>query len=477
MIRRRVVSAGVAVAAVLATVACQGDDQPAATPSPSPSASPEKPTAGADGIGDPYFPTYGNGGYDVASYDLEVRYDPATDRLTGTATVTANATQALSSFNLDLVGLDVSKVTVDGAPATQTHTGGELVVTPAAPVGNGARFTTVVTYGGVPGAVGGAQLGTGGWMATADGAIALGQPESASSWYPVNDHPRDKATYDLAITVPKGLSVFSNGVPGGTTDDGSWTTWTFAEGKPMASYLTTVVIGKYRTETGTHNGKPLVTGVSESLQPGVADVAMGRTGEIADFLETQFGPYPFDAYGGVVVNDPRIRYALETQSRPVYSKAFFDGPAADWVVAHELAHQWFGDSVSIANWRDIWLNEGFASYAEWLWEAHNGVTPVQRSFEREYERTDWALPAYDPGTQELFGNAVYKRGALAVHALRLEVGDDTFFSIVKGWTADKRDGNATTEEFRAYAQEKAGKDLGAFFDAWLTGTSRPPLPS
>jgi aminopeptidase N len=474
MIRRRVVSL-VAVALLATAAACQGDDEPTATPSPS--ASPEKPTPGAAGIGDTYYPTYGNGGYDVASYDLKVRYDPATDRLTGTATVAATATQALSRFNLDLVGLDVSEVTVDGAPATHAREGDELVVTPAAPVGNGTRFSTVVTYGGVPGSVGSPQLGTGGWMATPDGAIALGQPESASSWFPVNDHPRDKATYRIEITVPKGLSAFSNGVPAGTKDDGSWTTWNWTEGKPMASYLATVVIGKYRTENGTHNGKPLVTGVSESLQPGVADAAMARTGEVADFLETQFGPYPFDAYGGVVVNDQRIRYALETQSRPVYSNAFFDGPAADWVVAHELAHQWFGDSVSIANWRDIWLNEGFASYAEWLWEEHNGVTPVQRSFERGYERTDWSMPAYDPGTQELFGNAVYKRGAVVVHALRLEVGDETFFEIVKGWTADKRDGNATTEEFRAYAEQKAGKDLDAFFDVWLTGTSRPPLPS
>jgi aminopeptidase N len=474
MIRRRVVAAGVAAVAVLATAACQ-DDEPDAAPTPSPtSAAP--PVPGAAGIGDPYFPSYGNGGYDVASYDLKVRYDPATDRLTGTATVTAAATQSLSRFNLDLVGLDVSEVTVDGAPATQTHTDGELVVTPSAPIPDDKSFTTVVTYGGVPQAIGSPQLGTGGWMATADGAIALGQPESASSWFPVNDHPRDKATYTMAITVPKGLSVFSNGVPGGTSDDGAWTTWTWTEDSPMASYLATVVIGDYRTKTGTHKGKPLVTGVSSSLAPGVADQAMARTGEVADFLETQFGPYPFDAYGGVVVNEPRIRYALETQARPVYSNAFFAGPAADWVVAHELAHQWFGDSVSVANWRDLWLNEGFASYAEWLWEEHNGPTPVQRSFEREYERTNWGEPAYDPGTQELFGNAVYKRGALTVHALRLTVGDEAFFDLIKSWTAEKRDGNASTEEFRAFAEEKSGKDLDAFFDAWLTGTTAPPIP-
>jgi aminopeptidase N len=478
MISRRTVTVAVAVAAatVLATGACQGDE-PDPAPGPSDRATPAAPPApGAAGIGDPYFPTYGNGGYDVTSYDLKVRYDPATDRLAGTATVAATATQALSRFNLDLVGLDVSAVTVDGAAATSAREDAELVVTPSAPIDDGQAFTTVVTYGGVPGSVGSPLLGTGGWMATDDGAIALGQPESASSWFPVNDHPRDKATYAIEITVPKGLSVFSNGVPGGTRDDGDWTTWTWREGDPMASYLATVVIGRYRTETGTHKDKPLVTGVSESLPRGAADAAMARTAEVADFLETQFGPYPFAAYGGVVVNDPRIRYALETQSRPVYSAAFFSGPAGDWVVAHELAHQWFGDSVSIANWRDIWLNEGFASYAEWLWEEHDRGTPVQDSFRAEYERTHWSNPAYDPGTQELFGNAVYNRGAVVVHALRLTVGDDAFFDILKGWTAEKADGNATTEEFRAYAEEKSGQELDAFFDAWLSGTTRPPLP-
>jgi aminopeptidase N len=432
--------------------------------------------AGADGLGDPYFPTYGNGGYDVAGYGLKLRYDPASDQLMGTATITATATANLSRFNLDFVGLTVSSVKVNGSAAENARERDELVVTPSDGLRKGARFTVEVAYAGVPHQISGPGLADGGFTATADGAIALGEPESASTWFPVNDHPLDKATYDIEITVPEGLSALANGVPGGTTTAAGWTTWRWSERAPMASYLATVVIGKYRVRSATHNGRPLVTAVAAALPRGGADAAMARTGEIADYLATQFGPYPFDSYGGVVVADDRIRYALETQSRPVYGSVFFDSDASSWVVAHELAHQWFGDSVSIHYWKDIWLNEGFASYAEWLWEEHEGGRSVQRNFDAEYARTDWSKPTGDPGRSDLFGRAVYKRGALTVHALRRAVGDDVFFRILKTWTAEKRNGNASTADFIAVCERISGKSLRPLFDDWLYGTAAPRVP-
>ncbi|WP_203712701.1 M1 family metallopeptidase [Asanoa siamensis] len=433
---------------------------------------------GAAGIGDPYFPTYGNGGYDVKDYALVLRYDPGSDRLEGTATITATATQNLSRFNLDFRGPEVSAVTVDGAAAAeQKREADELVVTPAAGLRKDSTFTTVVTYGGVPQPITSPELGTGGWLATPTGAIALGQPESASSWYPVNDHPRDKATFALEMTVPNGTSALSNGAPGEKTEKDGWTTWRWRESAPMASYLSTVVIGDFRVTTGSHQGKPIVTAVDNTLaKDSNADKAMARTGEVADFLATQFGPYPFDAYGGVVVVDNRIRYALETQSRPVYSDSFFSSSTSEWVVAHELAHQWFGDSVSIGAWRDIWLNEGFATYAEWLWAEHDEGVPVRTSFDRAYETIRWEDPTFDPGTSGLFGNSVYIRGGLTVHALREEVGDDSFFRILKEWTAQKRNANATTEEFIALAERISGKPLREFLMAWLTSKTPPPKP-
>jgi aminopeptidase N len=432
---------------------------------------------GAADVGDPYLPGYGNGGYDVAGYALRLRYDPATDTLSGTATVTATATADLSRFNLDLSGLTVESVRVDGAAARHTRDAAELVVTPARGLARGTRFTVEVAYRGVPAPIVSPGLGAAGFAATGDGAIALGEPESASTWFPVNDHPRDKATYDLQLTVPDGLAALSNGVPGPRRGSGGWTTWTWTENTPMASYLAFVVIGRYQVSTGTHAGRPVVTAVPEGSPvagPGGASVA--RTGEIADFLAGLFGPYPFDSYGGIVVDDPRIGYALETQSRPVYGPAFFAGGPDASVVAHELAHQWFGDSVSVTRWSDIWLNEGFASYAEWLWEEHSGGRKVGENFDQTYAATDWSRPALDPGRADLFGRAVYKRGALVVHALRLTIGDEAFFRLLKTWTAERRGGNATTADLVATAERVSGRPLGPFFSAWLSGTTAPVVP-
>jgi aminopeptidase N len=434
-------------------------------------------TPGADGIGDPYFPTYGNGGYDVAGYDLALRYDPATGELSGTATITATATQNLSSFNLDLAGPAARAVTVDGQAATSAAKVAELVVTPAAGIANGRAFTVVVDYAGKPEALNNETLGVGGWLRTADGAFALGQPESASTWFPVNDHPRDKATFKLAMTVPEGVEALSNGVPGGQTTADGWTTWTWVESEPMASYLATVAIGQYRVTSGTHKGKPLVSAIPESLPAdGPAATSVARTAEIADFLETQFGPYPFDAYGGIVVDDDRVGYALETQSRPVYGAVFFREGEDFEVVAHELAHQWFGDSVALERWQDIWLNEGFATYAEWLWQEHEGELTADDSFDRTYDRFQWEDKPGEPGVDKLFGSAVYNRGAMTVHALRRTIGDEAFFALLKSWPADNKDGNVTTDDFIAAAEKASGKDLGPLFDAWLFGTTQPPKP-
>jgi aminopeptidase N len=471
----RRVRAAVAAATVLALAGCAGDDGPKPAPSGGPSVAPSF-APGAEGIGDPYFPRYGNGGYDVGGYDLKLTYAPASGQLDGTATITATATQDLSAFNLDLVGLVAGKVTVDGRAATSKAVGGELVVTPAAGVVKGRAFTVVVEYGGRPQAFASETLGTGGWLRTTDGAVALGQPESASTWFPVNDHPSDKATFTLAMTVPDGLEVLSNGVPGARATDAGQTTWRWAESKPLASYLAFVAIGQYRVRTSTHDGKPMITAIPDALPAdGPAARSLDRTGEVADFLATQFGPYPFDSYGGVVVDDDRVSYALETQSRPVYGNVFFASSPNITVVVHELAHQWYGDSVALARWQDIWLNEGFATYAEWLWQEHEGDRTAQQSFDRVYSGFNWSVPTGDPGPERLFGDAVYQRGAMVMHALRRTIGDPAFFALLKSWAAEHRDGNVRTDDFIAAAERAAGKDLGDFFEAWLFGKVKPPL--
>ncbi|WP_413775622.1 M1 family metallopeptidase [Micromonospora sp. RTGN7] len=472
---------GLLLAVVLGPAACSSAaPEPSgqrATPSPTPSRQ-FKP--GGAGVGDAYFPGYGNAGYDVTRYTVKVRYDPAKDRLSGTTTVQATATVDLSSFNLDLVGLTVRAVTVDGAPARHAHADGELVVTPAAGLTSGNGFTAEIGYDGTPEPLRNEDLGEGGFRHTSDGAVALGQPESASTWFPVNDHPSDKAAYDFEITVPEGLTAVSNGVPVGNSTRAGWTTWKWAERSPMASYLSAVAIGKFRVTRGEHKGRPVFSAVTTKLPKGAGDASVARTIEVADYLEGVFGPYPFDAYGGVVVSEPGIGYALETQSRPVYSATFFRRGENTGVVAHELAHQWFGNSVALARWQDIWLNEGMATYAEWLWEEHRSGRTVRQSFDMVYAGSSgevWRTPPGRPGAANLFSESVYQRGAMTVHALRTTVGDRVFFELLRTWAADKRDGNATTAEFVALAERVSGRQLDALFDAWLYGTERPARPA
>ncbi|MET8360168.1 M1 family metallopeptidase [Micromonospora sp. NPDC005171] len=471
--------AGLLVTGALALSGCDSTGPATAVPqsaSPTPS---RTFTAGADGVGDTYFPTYGNGGYDVGRYTVKVRYDPAKDQLTGTTTVRATATANLSTFNLDLAGLTVNAVTVDGVPATHSRKRNELVIKPASGLINGNGFVAEITYAGKPKPLKNETLGDGGFLHTADGAIALGQPESASTWFPVNDHPSDKAAYDFEVTVPDGLTAISNGVPGGKTSSGGWTTWKWSEKSPMASYLSTLVIGKFRITTGEHKGRPVYNAVSTRVAKGDADASVAQTVAVADYLESVFGPYPFGAYGGVVISDSRISYALETQSRPVYAASFFRQGENTEVVAHELAHQWFGDSVALAKWEDIWLNEGFATYAEWLWAEHTKAYTAKEAFDSRYAEMSaqvWRTPPGKPGADKLFSESVYQRGGMTLHALRVAVGDKAFFEIVRTWAAEKRDGTATTAEFVALAERISGKQLDAIFDAWLYGTEKPDLP-
>ncbi|WDZ88267.1 M1 family metallopeptidase [Micromonospora cathayae] len=430
--------------------------------------------AGAESAEDPYFPGPGNGGYDVTSYRLDIDYD---HELVGRASIVATATEDLSRFNLDLAGLEATTVTLNGRPASYHQTRTELVVQAEGGLDKGRPFTVEVQYEGVPGTFTDPVLGVGGFFQQATDAVAMGQPVSASAWFPVNDHPSDKATYEIRIAVPEGLGAVSNGVPMEEYTADGWTVRSWSEKSPMASYLAVLSTGNIRVKQSTHRGKPMVLAYAMSVLPGgAAERTLNRTGEIADFLATRFGPYPFDSYGGIVVVDNRINYALETQSRPVYHHNAFSSGENTALVAHEMAHQWFGNSVSLSRWSDIWLNEGFATYAEWLWEEHEGGRTAQQNFARQYAATDWSKPALDPGPENLFSEAVYQRGALAVHALRRTVGDKTFFTILKTWTTERRGGHGTTDDLVALAERVAGKPLRPLFDAWLSGTTAPAKP-
>ncbi len=440
-------------------------------------------TPGAPGTGDPYFPDMGNGGYDVGHYDLALSYDPASKKLTGTARISARATQDLSRFDLDFQGpLTISKLTVDDRPAAFTRTGAqELVITPAHGVRKGAFFTTTVSYAGVPEKVDDPALGISGWVATDDGAVGLNQPIGAATWYPVNDTPRDKATYSYAISVPNNVTALAGGEPLGKRTHGDTTTYRWAMRQPMSSELAMVAIGKYTVTPGrTPSGIPNITAIDPQLVTTSSQPAdfHGQTGDITDWEQTLFGRYPFTSTGGIA-DKANVGYSLETQGRPVYDRRNPGVNPSGGLLAHELAHQWYGDSVTPAFWKDIWLNEGFATYAEWLYSEKTGAKTAQQLFDETYAQSPdaevWKPVMADPGRDNIFHETVYDRGAMTLHMVRKAIGDKDFFALLERWPTEHRYGNVTTADFIAFAERLSGKDLSPLFTAWAFTAGKPSL--
>jgi aminopeptidase N len=423
---------------------------------------------GAAGIGDPYFPLMGNGGYEVDHYDLSLRVRPEPDRIKALATISATATQSLSSFNLDFRGLRVTSVTVNGAPAAVSRRGGEMTVVPPAPVASGAKFSVVVAYHGRPHPIGGV-----GWIRTHDGTAVFSEPNGSPGWFPCNDHPSDKASYSFAVTVPRRYRAIANGVLDSKRRHGKSTTFAWHEPEPMATYLATVTVGHFRIKRSAVDGLPAWTAIA----PGEgrrSRKSLHKLPRIIALYSSRFGSYPFSTAGSIVVPGKAIT-ALEAQTRPVYIGA----PFAE-VVAHETAHQWFGDAVSLEQWQDVWLNEGFATWVTWMWETRGRDADLRKIFQlylsrarRLYGRGFWKLPPGAPGPKKLFSAAVYYRGGLTLEALREKLGDSTFYSILRDWVSQHLYGNGTTRQFIALAEADSGVSLAHFFDLWLFAPRKP----
>ena len=435
---------------------------------------------GAAGIGDPYFPDMGNGGYDVEHYVLDMNVDMLQSRISATVEISARTLQDLGRFDLDLKGFTVTSVEVDGQDAAFERKQDELVVTPAVVIPRGSLFTVEIRYRGMPG--NGAENDSGkyvdGWNFYPGGVIVAGEPTGAETWFPSNNHPRDKATYAFHITVAEPYIAAANGVLRSQTyqGDGTWT-YDWAMDAPMASYLATIAISNFtlmRNTTG--NGVPIRNYVDADIPPKIVQ-PLEILPAALDFFSSIIGAYPFDVCG-VVVHDYPLYFSLENQTLIIFGDTFLD----EIVVVHELSHQWFGDSVSLADWKDIWLNEGFASYAEALWLEHTQGNRAMR--DDLAARYSYAAPLPvsrsvligDPGPDHLFDRLVYDRGALTVHALRLTVGDDAFFRILRGYFERYRNGNATTADFISLAEETSGQDLADFFQAWLYSYPLPDIP-
>ena len=448
----------------------KGVGNPTATfqPSASTTGSP-----GGAGLDDPLYPTLGNGGYDVSHYTVKLNVDVQENFISGSTRIEAVATQGLSSFNVDFRGLTVLRVTVDDEPAGFDRGDYEMTVTPVRTIQDGSPFEVVVEYEGNPSAdiFPGTDF-VGGWVKYETGIYAAGEPWGSSTWYPVNEHPSDKASYTFEITVPEPYEVVASGDLIEILDKGNTETYRWESSQELASYLATLVISRFdEVATESEGGIPITDYIEESVDETARDY-LRTAGDIVDYFSETFGPYPFDSSGAIVI-DTRF-LALETQPRPLYGveMLYYLG---ERVVAHELAHQWFGNWVSPATWEDIWLNEGFATYAEWLWEEHKTGADLSDEFWEAVWNPEFGPPG-KPHASAPFAATVYVRGAMTLAALRFEIGDEVFFRLLQEYVARYGGGNASTADFISIAEEIAGKDLGGFFDAWLYAEKTPAPP-
>jgi aminopeptidase N len=445
---------------------------------------------GSSGAGDPFFPQAGNGGYDVEHYDLTLEYDPEKAFLEGNAVIDASATQNLRRFNLDLRDFyDVSDVTVSDRRAKfKLRDEQELIIDLKKPwLRDGEEFTVEVAYAGTPEPIVDPDESIEGWVPTHDGAFVVNEPQGSPGWYPVNDVPTDKATYDFKVTVPEGHTVMANGDLVSHTTTGAGEVWRWSEDAPMAPYLATATNGVFETNFySTASGLPMYDAVDPQTRerpsdpdpnPALAWDRLAAQEEILDYFTDLYGEYPFTTGGGIMDWAPNVFYSLESQSRANYWRV-----VGHSTVVHEIAHQWFGNAVTLSVWPDIWLNEGFATFSEWIYAEDHGGPTAAETFDELYaipedtpEGQDlwFPAPAALNDASELFHTPVYDRGAMTLQALREKVGDDTFFGILRAWYSENKYGNVTTADFIALSERESGQQLDGFFDAWLFEEGRP----
>lgn len=450
-------------------------------------------TAGAPGIGDDFYPDLGNGGYDVQHYLIQVDIDDTLRHITGETGIEAVATQDLSAFNLDFIGMTVDAVLVNDTEASITRDGREMTVTPAEPLATGELFTITVRYHGTPGKDedGDALVFNNGWIVYPSGIFVASEPDGSAAWFPANDHPLDKAKFRFVVTVASDYVVAANGRLRSRDDSAGRTTWIWDMEYPMATYLATVNVQKFAlvTDETSASGVEIRNYFPERLADAGAQ-AFRRQTEMIDYFETVFGPYPFDVYGAVVA-DANLGFALETQTLSLFGKNIIEqavsasGTPSESIIVHELAHQWFGDSVTPATWRDLWLNEGFATYAQILWLEHTaGRAVADRQLVNFYTtlrnpifvRNGISAPG-NPPPEALFNTAVYLRGGWALHALRLHIGDRAFFTLIKTYAETFKYGNVTTSDFIGMAVAISGDPSAAdVLNSWLYDEHLPDVP-
>lgn len=427
---------------------------------------------------DPYLPQNGNRGYRVSRYELDLGYRVNSNRLTGKATITAVTTEERPRFAFDLAqNLQVGKVTVNGSRNVKwSHQGGKLVLTPGNRIHSGGALVASVQYSGNPQPIRG-QWGEVGWEELTEGALVASQPNGAASWFPCDDHPSSKASYRISITTDSPYYALANGTLLRKQTRASQTTWVYEQTEPMPSYLATVQIGPYQHRSVGTGSVPIFAVHPPRLRSAF-DTDFADQSAMMELFVDLFGPYPFPSYT-VVVTDDELEIPIEAQGLSIFGANHCTGRnPAERLVAHELAHQWFGNSLTSSQWRDIWLHEGFACYSEWLWSQHSGGPSTEQLAAQAYQglaRKPQDIVVGDPGPDLMFDDRIYKRGALALHALRGRLGDEKFFALLRAWTTDHRHGSVTSEQFTDLAGRYSDESLRPLWDAWLGEKTLPPL--
>jgi aminopeptidase N len=423
---------------------------------------------------EPFFPAAGNEGYDALHYDVKLAFKPKGGRITGATAVEAAATEPLKRFSFDFYGPKVSEVQVGLEPARFRRRPGKLIVFAPREIAKGESFTTLVRYSGLPPKITDADGSSEGWFRTDDGVVAVGEPQGTAAWIPCDNVPADKASFEFHITVPDGLKAVANGRRERSVNRGHGRVqMDWDERAPMSTYLAVLNVGRGRIVKGQAGNLPTWTLVDPRLERG-SRMPLTALPEIIRFESGLYGAYPFDSAGSIVDYAPRLGYALETQSRPIY--AFVPDLTT---VVHETAHQWFGDSVGLQRWPQIWLNEGFATWTEWYYAERHGGRGAEAIFNRLYRvpasnKGFWNPPSARPhAAKELFDPSIYVRGAMALQALRQMIGTKPMLHLLRQWTTGHRHGNANIGEFFDLAEQVAGRGLDKFFHRWLYQRGKP----
>ena len=446
-----------------------------------------QPGAGSAGLDDPLYETLGNGGYDAIHYVLDLRYETAasTQPIDGSVTIVAFATQSLSSFNLDFSGDSIGAVTVNGRPATARRDGEELVITPARALYCGLPFVVRVEhFTSTPGVPSASDLLAVPFFATPDGSAWAGQPAGAHRIFPSNDHPRDKASFTFRLDVPASTTAVANGTLLAKRTGHDRSVWWYEQAQPMATELAQVAVGDLSViSRGTHDGievrDVVPTRLAEELGPKLAVEV-----DHIKWMAERVGDYPFNTYGSLLL-DTSLGFALETQTLSLFEVAFFRGTEPEYapIMVHELAHQWFGDSVAPASWTDVWQNEGHATWYELTYQMAPDSPELEELMRQVYTYGDLYRAYFGPvGTprsgdvNDVFSPNAYYGGALVLYALRQQVGDEKFQAIERAWVREYRGRSASSADFIALASRIPGQDLTAFLNEWLYSDVTPPMP-